>query len=425
MTLANLFWVSALNSTVAPQTANGARVWTPTDLLNNRGIQQKDFNPGDIFVDDLLGYVIRREADGAAPATVVPFGVSDGGLSSSLESRTPRQRNTRYTIQRPDNLPAPFGPAPPLTADDTLELINKLTFMPTQSPWHATRLGGWPAFTGAGQRVAVLDSGVANVAPLHRNPLHVDYCSCAGPGAVTGDISGHGTSCVGVINAHWTSGRYSVAPDCDVLAAQVIRFAGSEYTTLVDMLLMLSWAVHSGARIISMSFCASASKLAVAGPPDILGVIARRLRSGDRALIFCAATEQDSGITYPASLDGVVAINGYAQANPAITAGPIHVARIAPGMEENWLPKNSTGDLLFAPSSLLDTVLPDGSVFPFGNVSGACAYTAGIAALYLQRNDDRALGLTLNQILAQMKSDSDKLPSPDPLHPWHCLRFPV
>ena len=83
-------------------------------------------------------------------------------------------------------------------------------------------------------------------------------------------------------------------------------------------------------------------------------------------------------------------------------------------------------DLLFAPCSDIMTIdkTNDGkSIYKddFDQTSAACAFAAGIAALYMESNPC----MTVEEILSLMKENADVLRSPDfPGHQWRAIRFP-
>lgn len=405
MTILNdKLWVSEHPPGTSIRPSNRGRLWTPRDLVEGHGFDLARFGEHDVFYDEVLGYRINWRSD-------TP---QDGQQNFSLQIQ-----NEYVAFQL--GLPAMRGAAANDKSGSTLHMLNHVA---AAAPWYAREMPGWNTYTGSGETVAVLDSGIAPaLSQLPRDATHGDFLDCEGASLVAydADANGHGTNCAGVVGAVWpTHQRYSAAPGCKILAAKITHSNGGSGTTLVDLVLMLSWAIQKGARVISMSFCSSRERLETKGPPDILGTIAQRLRNTDRALIFCAVMDQADSLSYPANLDGIIAVGVYADNGtvpPTISVGYVNTPLV-------WQHKHSAGELLFAPGSLLETVDLAGKRYStFGGSSGACAFAAGLAALYLEK--DGNLKTTFNDILAQMRTDASRQPNPaDPANDWYCVRFP-
>lgn len=380
--------------------AERRRCLSPKDLCKHRGIAQSDIGAGVLFVDDLLGYAIYREPRVAATGTAPS---SEPGWQGSP---------TAVANFRID-----------------LEPEKEQEWPERMLHWYLAEANGrkWPRGTGKGQCVAVLDSGIdSGIATLPRRPDHADFCSCSEVAQKTNAIDIHGTQCAGTIAARAGSDRMrrTVAPDCRLIAAQVQRRHEGlirpetplALTTLIDVLLMLSWAIHRwSARVISMSFRANIA--GVNARRDILGEIAMRLRRLDEALIFASAEEHPRSLSYPASAAGVVAVGGYSPRASATTLAieTLHIRK----RSQLWATKN---DLLFAPCERLSTVVPpDTAVDNFSGSSGACAFAAGVAALYMEAYPD----LTVEEILDLMKGNATKIPRKESKYThWPALRFP-
>ena len=115
----------------------------------------------------------------------------------------------------------------------------------------------WGESTGAGVRVAVIDSGVEADHPALENAVKggiiVEYDRAAEGGiriiddSTPADIFGHGTACAGIIHA--------LAPEAEIYSVRVIgkdlkgkalQFAGG-----------LRWAVEQGIEVVNMSLSTS------------------------------------------------------------------------------------------------------------------------------------------------------------------------
>lgn len=381
---------------------------SPRDLVRDRGLDQSMVGDGIAFIDDVLGYIIFRVTPECAEAEDNDAIRSPGRHKAVL----PGVHNFKIMLED-------------MKADEAWAL-SPAVLPATSDRWYLPQDFGldWPAGTGLGQRVAVLDSGIhASIGALPRRPDHADFCSCSGTSVTTHSIGFHGTLCAGVIAAKSDSGRRrAVAPDCLLVVAQTQRWidegvgvqATLPFTNLVDVLLMVSWAVHRwNARTISLSFRAKTE--GVDEGRDILGDVAKRLRRLDRALMFCAAAENSASLSYPANAAGVVAVGMYC---PLSTHDPSSPRLAIIKSLKLWVGKQ---DLLFAPGSDLLTIRPDRTVDNFSGSSGACAFAAGVAALYMEAYPS----LNVDEILALMKGNAVKIPrAPSGSPRWSALQFP-
>lgn len=106
------------------------------------------------------------------------------------------------------------------------------------------------SITGAGIRVAVLDTGVTNSHDDISSQVvaHVNYSDAA----TDEDKYGHGTHVAGIIAAIKNSvGVSGVCPDCDILDGKVLNDNGSGSTSSIAK--GISWAVGERAQVINMS----------------------------------------------------------------------------------------------------------------------------------------------------------------------------
>lgn len=369
---------------------SGRKVLAPRDLCRDRGLCLEQLSNGAIFFDRLLGYAILREED----ANILRH----------------RGRTFDKTIS---------------SRNIVLELKDrKVNDNPSLDNWHLTDLGGWPAeLTGREQRIAVLDYGIEyGLEALPRRHDHQDFCSCNKVADFTNDITGHGTECAGVIAARVSAGeaRRSILPDCAIVAAQIAKRCYSKLTTLADLLLMLSWVIHRwDVRVVSMSFCASVRDEGHGGD-DVLGLVAWRLRRLDRALIFCAAEEADGKICYPASAAAVIPVGPYYVDSRNVNGSQIGLLI---GEEVSSVSAwTMNPELLLGPGSSLKTVNQYGQRDDdFGAVSGACAFAAGVAGLYMEAYP----GFSVERILRKMHAETRGFTSKrSGSHTWNAVRFP-
>jgi type VII secretion-associated serine protease mycosin len=175
-----------------------------------------------------------------------------------------------------------------------------------ESQWDFAELrvaDAWPASTGAGVTVAVLDTGV--------DATHPDLVGQVLPGAdlITGagdagdDPNGHGTHVAGVVAALTGNdlGVSSIAPDAKILPVRVLDAGGNGYLSTAAAGVV--YAADHGADVINMSIAARTSEAA------LTNAIAYARASG---VVVVAAAGNERGLgspaSYPAAEPGVIAV---------------------------------------------------------------------------------------------------------------------
>lgn len=165
--------------------------------------------------------------------------------------------------------------------------------------------------TGAGVRVAVLDTGIDQGHPDFSGRLATMELESFIPGETVQDGHGHGTHCAGVIaGAAKSSGprRYSVAPDAELIIGKVLNDDGEGFDDqIIDG---IDWAADAGAQIISMSL---GSPRKVGGPfrDEYEVIAATRLAESPGILIVAASgNERLAGLPVgnPAACPSIVAV---------------------------------------------------------------------------------------------------------------------
>lgn len=107
-------------------------------------------------------------------------------------------------------------------------------------------------FTGAGIRIAVLDTGFFATHPdfASRSVTAESFISGEGPE----DVHGHGTHCIGSACGPWEAQAgpgYGVASGVEIFSAKVLGEDGSGSDT--SILAGIDWALQNGCQVISMS----------------------------------------------------------------------------------------------------------------------------------------------------------------------------
>lgn len=136
--------------------------------------------------------------------------------------------------------------------------------------------------TGAGVRVAVLDTGFDAAHPdfASRNVVTESFIEGEGPE----DANGHGTHCIGTACGPWESAHgpgYGVAAEAEIFSGKVLGDDGSGSDTSV--LSGIEWALENECQVISMSLGADVREV----HPPYVTAGKRALENG--SLIIAAA----------------------------------------------------------------------------------------------------------------------------------------
>ncbi|TDH49482.1 type VII secretion-associated serine protease mycosin [Mycobacterium eburneum] len=319
-------------------------------------------------------------------------------------------------------LPAPAAPAPPQPTVQR-EVCTVPAFDPQRGgqPSQLDALGLpqlWRLTRGAGQRVAVIDTGVAR----HRRLPHLvaggDYVFT---GDGTQDCDGHGTVVAGIIGAAPDSGDgfAGVAPEATVLS---IRQSSTKFGPRADpgrpgvgdvdtLARAVRTAADLGATVINISSVACVS--ADAGLDDrALGAALAYAVDGKDAVVVAAAgntggpgqcpgqqtdpgSDNASVAVSPAWYDDYVltvgSVNGDGAPSPFTLAGPwVDVA--APG--EAVLSLSPVGD------AMVNALDSHGDQGPITGTSYAAPVVSGLAALIRARFP----ALTARQVMARIEA---------------------
>ncbi|MHA0285879.1 type VII secretion-associated serine protease mycosin [Mycobacterium sp. C3-094] len=272
----------------------------------------------------------------------------------------------------------------------------------------------WPLTRGAGQTVAVIDTGVAR----HRRLPHLvpggDFVST---GDGTADCDGHGTIVAGLIGASRdpSDGFAGVAPDAsllsirqssnkfDVSGARVGGSAGSGVGDVETLAAAVRLAADQGATVINISSVACLPATADLDDRALGAALAYAVDVANAVVVSAAGNvggtgqcpHQNSGdvtvVASPAWYDDYVLTVGSSRADGSASefslAGPwVDVA--APG--ENVVSLASAAD------GLVDSSV---SGAPLSGTSYAAPLVSGIAALVRSRHPE----LTARQVMARIE----------------------
>jgi subtilisin len=235
--------------------------------------------------------------------------------------------------------------------------------------------------TGAGLRVAVLDTGFDL---QHPDFVGRQVISATFVGQPVQDGHGHGTHCIGTaLGDRMRAGgvrRYGCARQGTILAGKVLSNAGSGQDA--GILAGINWAIHNGARVISMSLGAP---VAIGTPPTVAYENAGRAALNAGSLIIAAAGNEgnSSPVGRPANSPSIMAV-------AAVDQSLRRAIFSCSGINPNGGEVNIAGPGVDVFSSW--GVRPP----PYRTINGtsmATPHVAGCAALWSQRTGLRAMAL--------------------------------
>lgn len=272
-----------------------------------------------------------------------------------------------------------------------------------QKQWAQRRLDYervWPITTGAGIRIAVVDSGVDDHQPLLAG--HVAAGSDLTGAARAGlDCVGHGTFVAGLIAGQKPAwGQFAgVAPGATIVPIKVTDKQTVDIAALVDGVYA---AIDARVDIINIS------TTTVTNDPRLAAAIADAL-ARHIVVVAAAGNEGDQGDTaiYPAAYPGVLSVGAInAQGERAAYSQTVGVGVVAPGGERGG---TGQGAVLSAGAGGDGLVANQGTSF-------AAPFVAGTAALVLAY--DR--GLTPAQVIHRIEVTADHPAGglPDAAYGW-------
>jgi serine protease len=275
--------------------------------------------------------------------------------------------------------------------------------------WGLVRIGApsaWAVSEGAGQVVAVIDTGV--------DPTHPDLQGQLVPGydfvdndAQPVDQNGHGTLIAGIIAAATGNsvGVASVAPKAKIMPVRVLGTDGSGSSTAVAE--GIAWAVQHGATVVNLSLAqeSGANNTPLLRSPAVDAAIKAAAEAG--AVVVVAAGNSSTGgssqTAYDATTPGVIVVGASARNNrpAAYSDHGAGLDILAPGGGSSTDP---TANGCTQDQSIVSTWWnPHTQRSSYGGGCGtsmAVAFVSGAAALLRARGYDNAATIDRIQLTA-------------------------
>jgi subtilisin family serine protease len=292
--------------------------------------------------------------------------------------------------------------------------------------WGVTAVGAVASpFSGAGVRVAILDTGIDAAHPAFQgvNLIQQDFS-----GSGNGDGHGHGTHCAGTVFGRDVAGtRIGVARG--VTEALIGRVLGSDGSGSSEMLFdALKWASSNNAKVISMSLgfdfpglvddlvnkqnvpailagsmALEAYRMNLRVFDQLMGMM-RALAEFNGGVVVVAASGNESerqidpnfevSASLPAAAEGVVSV-GALREDPA----GLKVADFS-----------NTNPILSAPGVGVISAKKGGGLRSMNGTSMACPHVAGVAALWWEALASAGVPLTNRAVEARMLASAIRSP---------------
>ncbi len=240
-----------------------------------------------------------------------------------------------------------------------------------------------PRFTGAGVKVAVIDSGADNDHPDLTNISRGQDFTVV-PTQDFGwenDVQAHGSHCCGVVGArNNNSGIRGFAPDADLRACRVLP--GGRFSSLLDS---LDYCIAQELDVVNMSL----------GGRDTSEEILLKLRQAKNAGIACIVAAGNAGgpVLFPGTSPDVLTVAAVGKLSE-FPPDSTHALRVSPDapVDKGYFSASFSChgpevDLCAPGVAIVSSVPPDGFA-AWDGTSMAAPHVAGLAALVLAHNPE-------------------------------------
>ncbi|MBI2653896.1 S8 family serine peptidase [Candidatus Woesearchaeota archaeon] len=225
-------------------------------------------------------------------------------------------------------------------------------------------------YTGAGVKVAVLDTGIDYGNSAFQNRVVLSQAFTGENHTI--DLHGHGTHVAGIIGGNGT--LKGVAPDALLLNAKVLNDYGSG--TSSSIIAGIEWAVQNGARVISISFGKSDSS------QDIPLFESLQYAIDNGAVVVAASGNCGSC----GSCNGFFGVTTPGNFEPAITVGAVddlkQIACFSSGQDFGSYVKPD----VVAPGVNINSYYINSQLKALSGTSMSTPHVSGAVALLLQKN---------------------------------------
>nr|WP_240614404.1 S8 family serine peptidase [Amnibacterium flavum] len=284
-----------------------------------------------------------------------------------------------------------LGGAVPARADFVRDLEYWLSDYGIESAWQVTQ--------GAGQRIAVIDTGIGTVPELAG--AVVGGTDMSGLGSAdgrtpVGEDSGHGTLVGSILAGRGDgpgSGVIGVAPQAELLSISVAFGEGTTVSTGDQIAGAVRWAVDNGATVINMSLTTNTLTWPESWDDAFLYAFEHDV------VIVAAAGNRGAGtveVGAPATIPGVVAVAGVDRDGEASFDASSQGVTLA----------------VAAPSEELVGVDPDGQDLYWSGTSGAAPIVSGIVALIRAAHPELDADNVIQRLISTAQPKGDPVPGP-------------
>lgn len=401
------FAPKAAGSAVRQLEGGGFRVASSRDFKDSKSVQN-DFDGADVQYFERFGIaIVRREGDRLKP--MMQKAMEQKTLSAVRAERTYKALGERSAAAA---VPAGTGGARSAVADylrgyreGVDHLIERMLAGADAEPGARSALAvddtslTWglqaiaaatSGFTGAGIKVAVLDTGFEDTHPDYIGRIVTKKLFASH--SVPGDVHGHGTHCIGTAcGSLRPSGvpRYGVACDAEIFAGKVLGDDG--FGTDRSIIAGMEWALEQNCEIISMSLGAATG---VGDQPnddyERIGQVC--LDSGTLVIAASGNESMRPGTIRP--------VGSPANASTIMAVGAIDRALRVASFSCGGVNPNQDVDIA-APGVAILSSVPGGTHDTFDGTSMATPHVAGVAAL-LAESDPKFRGWALWARLLQL-----------------------
>ena len=302
----------------------------------------------------------------------------------------------------------------------TTKLMESATLVRAPETWAA-------GYTGRGQTIAVIDTGVDKHHPFLSGKVVSEACytnrACPG-GSSSSTASGsarpcsasncdHGTHVAGIVAGHLPSGLSGIAPDARIIAIQVFTpvSAAKSLTSMSDVLRGMErvYALRGSYNIAAVNMSLGTEETYSSSCdrflPAMAAMVDQLKAAGIATVISSGNAGVSNGISMPACMSGAVSVGSVSDQDWGICSfAGVAPAPTATDMVACYSNASSMLSLL-APGSYITSSIPNGYFAGFHGTSMAAPHVAGAFALLRER----ATGASVKTVLDALRSTGKRV----------------